>query len=67
MGTIRQNQARKRNFSLMLTTGIITNLKLIRTKYAKNLKIINQINTVHRELKKLISIIIESKSEDWLE
>lgn len=63
----KQNQARKRNFALMLVSGMNTNLKSIRACYAKDSNIIQQINNARGEIKKLIQIIGDSKTEDWQE
>lgn len=63
----KQNQARKRNFALMLVSGMNTNLKSIRACYAKDSNIIQQINNTRGEIKKLMQIIGDSKTEDWQE
>lgn len=63
----KQNQARKRNFALMLVSGMNGNLKLIRAYYAKDSNIIQQINNTRGEIKKLMQIIGNSKTEDWQE
>lgn len=62
--TLNQLKASRRNLSLMLLAGMITNLKHIKY-FVKDTEVIIRIDTIITAIKRLQSAIRETTYESW--
>lgn len=62
--TLNQLKASKRNLSLMLLAGMITNLKYIKY-FARDTEIVIRIDTIIAAIERLQSSIKETTYESW--
>lgn len=62
--TLNQLKASRRNLSLMLLAGMITNLKHIKY-FVKDTEVIIRINTILKAIERLQSSIKETTYESW--
>lgn len=62
--TLNQLKASRRNLSLMLLAGMITNLKHIK-HFVRNTEIVIRIDTIITAIKRLQSAIKETTYESW--
>lgn len=62
--TLNQLKASRRNLSLMLLAGMITNLKHIKY-FVKDTEVIIKIDTIITAIKRLQSAIRETTYESW--
>lgn len=62
--TLNQLKASRRNLSLMLLAGMITNLKLIK-HFARDTEVVIRIDTLLTAIERLQSSIKETTYESW--